>query len=417
MKGENNSSKKIKKSKSSTNLRIKQNELFDEEFEINKDIISDNKNKKNTLGQLKINKNKINIYLEQEENIKKPEVNIRNIPKIEPKVINNEKDAKINQLDLIMPKSTEEKKIIEEKNTIRNDPPPRSIDRTYGSRRCIRFNCNCNCDCSDFCKLLKKNFFDLIILGINIAIIVLTARIYSWTKNNPLEEYDKDNPNLRNSDLPIISSINIANKIMNELNQCQCDEKIYKNKCTEEQIVSGCYDLSENTHKNFLRFLDDNCDEYNKEIDNNKGELHKAFDLGFKKVRKMALGILIIYIAIFGSIFILLTGTFGTICFGDCMLACLIPFLPLILLVLVFSGIVNLILFIIMMVNYYKGYTTGEFLEYYRDCLDNDDKEVFKSIYNKLNKLHSNFTAFVVLNFIAIFLNYISSCLNRKKND
>ena len=422
IKGENNVNKKIKKSNSSTNLtnlRNKQNKNIKESFKLKEDLIPNSQDKKKNLSQPKTKKSKLNIDLEQEENKNSPEVKLRVLPKNEPKIVKKEVEAKINdQLDLIFPKSTEGNKIIDEKNTIKNDPPPNiSIDRTYERRRHSTINCDCDCDCSDFCKLLKNNFLDIIVLGINIAIIVLIARIYSWTKTNPLEKYDEENLILQNTNIAIITPVNIANKNKNELNQCQCDHKIFEFKCTEEQIVSGCYDVSENSHKNLLRFLDDNCDDYNKEIEDNKGELHKAFDLGFKNVRKMALGILIIYIALFSSIFIVFLATLGAICCGDCALVVLSPCLPIVLLVLVFSGIVNLILFIIMMVNYYKGYTTGEFLEYYKDCLDNDNKEIFKGIYNKLIKLHSNFTAFVVLNFIGMFLNYVSSCLNRKKNN
>ena len=382
-----------------------------ESLKSKEDSISNNQNKTKNLNQP-------NIDLKQEENKNTREAKLRIVQKNEPKEIKNEVEAKINgQLDLKLPKSTEDNKIIEEKNTNKKDPPQNvNIDTKYESRR-HSTSSNCDCDCSDFCKTYSKNFIDIIVLGINIAIIVLIARIYSWTKTNPLEKYDEENLILQNTNIAIITPVNIANKNKNELNQCQCDHKIFEFKCTEEQIVSGCYDVSENSHKNLLRFLDDNCDDYNKEIEDNKGELHKAFDLGFKNVRKMALGILIIYCILFGCILIVLFATLGAMCCGECAFVILLPFLPVIILSGIFSGIVNLILFIIMMVNYYKGYTTGEFLEYYNDCLDNDDKEIFKGIYNKLNKLHSNFTAFVVLNFVGIFLNTVSSCLNKKKKD
>ena len=69
-----------------------------------------------------------------------------------------------------------------------------------------------------------------------------------------------------------------------------------------------------------------------------------------------------------------------------------------------------------MMVNYYKGNTTGEFLDYYEDCLEDDEKtEEIKNIYDKLNNLHKCFTAFVCLNFIGIFLNALGSCFKEKK--
>ena len=196
IKGENNVNKKIKKSNSSTNLtnlRNKQNKNIKESFKLKEDLIPNSQDKKKNLSQPKTKKSKLNIDLEQEENKNSPEVKLRVLPKNEPKIVKKEVEAKINdQLDLIFPKSTEGNKIIDEKNTIKNDPPPNiSIDRTYERRRHSTINCDCDCDCSDFCKLLKNNFLDIIVLGINIAIIVLIARIYSWTKTNPLEKYDE----------------------------------------------------------------------------------------------------------------------------------------------------------------------------------------------------------------------------------
>ena len=65
------------------------------------------------------------------------------------------------------------------------------------------------------------------------------------------------------------------------------------------------------------------------------------------------------------------------------------------------------------MVNYYKGYTTGDFLDYYKDCMDDDEHTIFEPINKKLKRLNSHFIAFVTLNFIEMALNLISFFLNK----
>ena len=72
------------------------------------------------------------------------------------------------------------------------------------------------------------------------------------------------------------------------------------------------------------------------------------------------------------------------------------------------------------MVNYYKGTTTGEFLDYYNTCLTDDEKKPLESTFNELDSIDSTMTAFVVLNFIGMGLNCIASCLgfaNKENKD
>ena len=133
-------------------------------------------------------------------------------------------------------------------------------------------------------------------------------------------------------------------------------------------------------------------------------------------VHKTSLGILIIYCISFGTLLLILISALGALCCGDKVYIFLAPIFVLIIIVASFSGITNLILFIILLVNYYKGNSTGDFLDFYEECLDNDKKLYLKDAYNRLDKLNSNFSAFVVLNIFGIFLNNISSCCKKKIN-
>jgi len=255
-----------------------------------------------------------------------------------------------------------------------------------------------------------KTIFLFLNLGVIIAIIVLIARIYSWTGEDPLEIFDKNTPNK----LPENPEVNPPSKIKDIVSNCECSEKIINNKCTEEQIISGCKDISLNSHKNLLRHLSTDCNDLNEQIEKNNYEMHKAFDLGFKQIHKMALGILIIYCISLGTFILTLISIISVAFCEDCAKCLLVSLSPIIILVALFSGIVNFILFIIIMVNYYKGYTTGDFLDYYKDCMDDGEQTIFEPINKKLKRLNSHFIAFVTLNFIEMALNLISFCLNRK---
>jgi hypothetical protein len=243
--------------------------------------------------------------------------------------------------------------------------------------------------------------------------IFLLVRIHSWTKENPLEIYDNDNINNQPTNTPIIN----LKKDDNRIKGCKCGDKIMKTICKEEQIVSGCEDISLNLKQYFLRHLDDNCKDFEEQIKKNNGEIHKAFDLKFKKVHSMSLGILVLYCIIFGVMILTFLSTLAVLCCEDCAKAILIPLAVILIIISSFSGIVNLILFIIMMVNYYKGYSTGDFLDYYDDCMDNNNRNEFNHIYKKLDRLNKYFTSFVCLNFISMLFSCGSSFLRKKNND
>ena len=83
-------------------------------------------------------------------------------------------------------------------------------------------------------------------------------------------------------------------------------------------------------------------------------------------------------------------------------------------------GVGDLVLHIILMVYYYKGRGTGEFLDYYNDskCMSKERMtDVVRKAYDKLDHIDSEMTAFVALNFIGIALNYLSSFCSKKKKE
>ena len=120
----------------------------------------------------------------------------------------------------------------------------------------------------------------------------------------------------------------------------------------------------------------------------------------------MALYILIVLALFLGSLALALLAP-SAICID-----CILPFLIFTFLVLV----------VILMVNYYKGQTTGEFLDYYNQCIDGQEieKSQLKETFDKLNDTDSYMTAFVAINFITLGLNCIFSCAsfaNKEEKD
>lgn len=235
------------------------------------------------------------------------------------------------------------------------------------------------------CRTGKINdYLSIIVLGIFIAIIVYLVRIYKLTTKNPLE-----NINLNNLNTTINSSVTKL--------------KFKKNKFNE----SSFYDISSSKEvKRYLRYLDEDCQDFNSELKKYNYHIDKVFDLKFNMVHKTSLGLLIIMCINIG-ISILVVISLLDISF--------IPSLEIIAPADLFLGIIKLILLIILLVNYYKGNSTGEFLDFYEKCLDSDKKPYLMDAYNRLDKLNSNFTIFVVLNILVIILNTI--IISKKDED
>ena len=375
---EKESIKKIKRNYSGTNLSLKQHlnknkDIYSSFFENENSTYKMNKEKRN-LSQPK-ERHKILNMKEEKNNIindKKIEIN-NNLPKnlILPSEKTFLKSKEINQI-------TSSDKIIgekvEDKITINTDSA-------------INVSENNNYQQTNSSTGKSNDYLSIISFGISIAIIVYTARIYKWTSKNPLE-----NINLNNLNATMNSSMtNIKNLKKNEFN--------------------------ESNVKQYLRYLDEDCKDFNSELKKYNYQIDKVFNLKFDMVHKTSLGILIIICISFGASILLVISVFGVLCCENKAFIILAPSLVIMKLVTLFSGITNTILLIILLVNYYKGNSTGDFLDFYEKCLDNDKKPYLMDAYNRLDKLNSNFTAFVVLNILGIILNTISSCREKKDDD
>ena len=200
---------------------------------------------------------------------------------------------------------------------------------------------------------------------------------------------------------------------------CQCGEEILNNICSEEQIISGCYDVSKNGKKTWLRNLEEiNCTEIVRILFKKENKYSEVFKLRFDVVNQMALGILIVYSCIVLCTILVMIVSFSAMCCGDSTLALLIlPCIPYIIIIGLSSGCADFIMLIILMINYYKGRTTGDFLDYYNTCLKEPEKNKITKIFATLDEIDYNMTIFVILNLIGFSINYVGSCFIKQKKD
>ena len=239
--------------------------------------------------------------------------------------------------------------------------------------------------------------------------ISLVALVYNGTKDNPLDELEKNlNNTTYQSSLKTSPSFQLLNE---EEKYCQCGEEILNNICTEEQIISGCYDISKYKEKSLLRNLEDEyqCDEINAHL--NAGEkMNVVFDIGYGQVHKMALGILICMGVILGlDIILSLVNSFsdgsGNSCVKTCSScnSCISAV----------GGLAEFVLVIILLVNFYKGRTTGEFLDYHDYCTIPKlykDNSYFNEAYDKMKKVYTYMTALIIMNFASFGLTCVLTC-------
>ena len=145
-----------------------------------------------------------------------------------------------------------------------------------------------------------------------------------------------------------------------------------------------------------------------------KETLSQVFTLNFDIMHKMALGLLILVIIGLGVLVITIVAVLGSFCCGDCAFLILVPFLPVIFLFVLGSGAINIALFIVLSINYYKGSTSTyvEFLE----C-NGVNREKFHDKFSVVEDLKSAFIPFFVLNIIYLILGWINTCINKKNNN
>ena len=257
------------------------------------------------------------------------------------------------------------------------------------------------------------NIVQTINLCLSIAIVVFIVRIYNETKKdkNPIEQYEHEHYSTNR--FLFYSSESLSLKNDDQINKyCQCVDKFLNKICTEEQIISGCYDIIPNEQNNLLRKLANKiCGEVEAELNKNK-KLSEIFILNYSSVSKMALGILIIYCCILGVIAIIFFSLIGACFCGEGALCLFVACAPCIYIIVICSGLADLVLFIIMLVKFYKGRTTGEFIEFYNDC-SFTNKDEYLGVYNNLKKIRAYMTTFIVLNSIGIFFNYLGVILDK----
>ena len=241
---------------------------------------------------------------------------------------------------------------------------------------------------------------NLIYLAISIVNLVFICRIFVETKNNPFDsEQEEDkifyfNDNF-NSNLPLSST----------LKQCKCGQNILNDFCTEEQILSGCTDISFSekiNNQKFLRFLmsEKDCLEIKDNIINNNKTLNQIFDTKIKTIHNISIGLLVVAVVNLCPLLIILsTVDLNGLC--DFCFICCIPFLPIILCSICFSLIVDLILFIIITVDYFQGDTKryNDFLNCSFVSKDGFDK------YKDLEKLKTDFIVFMIINILYMIFN------------
>lgn len=249
------------------------------------------------------------------------------------------------------------------------------------------------------------NLLSTIFMAIGIAILVYTIRLYKYTKENPFTDMmpltiaERKQLYFNESSLYQIQQSSYKK-------QCICENQVLNDFCTEEQIKSGCKDLTLNPQSNkklFLRYLMDQgkCSEYrNSILDLTKDNLSQVFNLKFDMIHKMTLGLLILLIialCIFGLLII--SGIFS-ICCGEAALVILLPFMPCIIVYALGSGITELVLFIILCVNYGDS-KISEYVEFL-DCAG-VNKAAFEK-YSIIKDVKETYTPFMILYIIYLVL-------------
>lgn len=252
---------------------------------------------------------------------------------------------------------------------------------------------------------------NILIIILTITNLILVSNINDKTEDNPLEVYEKsenafDDDDDETNNIILEYTKNVSEELSKLRKYCQCDEKILDNICTEKQIASGCYDVSKNNKSTALRYLEENCEKIKTKIENT-GKFSKVFVLNYDMVHKMAHGILIVLIILL--IFV------GLNLLGLCCDA-IIPVIFIAgLIIFILSLFINFILFIIMIVSYYKG-STAEFLNFYEDCLEDEGKsKALQDTYEAMNNIKKYMMAFTIINFILIGLYIIDVIIICKK--
>ena len=243
--------------------------------------------------------------------------------------------------------------------------------------------------------------FGLVTLAIGIASFVFLIRVRNFTKEDP---FDKTlTPSERQSFFLNITNYDMMGK------QCKCGDDIVNDFCTEEQILSGCVNISPNmlsSKKKFLSYVMDTskCTKYKNSF-LEKENPNEVFDIKANKIHNMATGIMVMYIAFFCILGLAILAPI-------CVWLIVILLIPIICVAL-FGGLVNIILFIIFCVNFNKG-ATRDYIKFL-DC-NGVNKIKFQETFGDIEQFKKNYTTFVVLNSIYIVFNFICNCITAANN-
>ena len=306
----------------------------------------------------------INILKQnQPDDVKKNElaVSIRNVPQKEEKQI--QKVSNANKIE----------------NFNSGTDMTNNSNSNKSSRKCSCPSCCDNCDCK--CGTCSMILLAIFIFIVNIIAIALLSKVNSWTEKDPLKDLTFE------SDL--------------------WDVLEEKTETLSATISSEEIRYQEAKNTNLLRYLSVNCDNYNSKLEANNYKLNKVFKLNFDKVHNMAKGMETIIIICFVLLYLILLTVFcGESCLPICAILTIISFF-----VIIISSIINFIFFIIMIINYFKGNGTGEFLDYYKGCLDIGKRLLLSDANEKLNKLNKVFIAFLIFYIISMILNLLYNFL------
>ena len=254
-----------------------------------------------------------------------------------------------------------------------------------------------------------KDFVSCVNFGMSIAALVYIVNIYSDTKEDPF------NVVLQNKDSYFKNLTQIYSK---NVKQCKCGEEIVNDFCSEEQKLLGCIDLSDfslniQSDKNkFLRYLIDSskCKEYEQKIRATE-KLNQVFDINASGIHSMATGLLVLIVVNFALVILIITVSCIVVCCGEKMILCIV-FIPCFVYAGYAAGITNLVLFIILCVQYYGG-ATRDFIDFL-EC-SNINQEKFKNEFKIVQDLRTDFIVFLVLNIIYLILSVITNATSNKK--
>ena len=125
--------------------------------------------------------------------------------------------------------------------------------------------------------------------------------------------------------------------------------------------------------------------------------------------------LIIISLALLGALIFLSCGAWlGTLCCGEKALLILVPFAPLILIAFIGAAIASVVLFIILIVRYYKG-DVRLYVEFL-DCR-NVIRTKFSDKFKDIEDLKSNFSVFMTLYIIYLILNFCTGSSSKQKEE